>query len=93
MDMGADMDMSMHMGMDHGACSDLMASVKSAHGPPQGGGTAHMQYTIATWQDQKNKNNVKYTALDGVGCYVQYSAVKSDPDAQRRWIAGAHREH
>src|SRR5580700_11462168 len=59
MDMGADMDMNMNM--DHGACYDLLASVKSAHGPPQGGGSAHMQYTIETWQDQKNGNNVKYT--------------------------------
>ena len=90
MDMGAEMDMSMHAGMDHGGCADLLASVKSAHGPAQGGGTAHMQYTIETWHDQKNMNNVKYTVLDGVGCYVQYSAVKSDPVAQRRWIEGAH---
>ena len=49
-----------------------------------------MQYTIETWHDQENKNNIKYTVLDGVGCYVQYSAVKSDPVAQRRWIEGAH---
>jgi hypothetical protein len=88
MDMGADMDMGAHMNMDHGGCYDLLVSVKRAHGPPQGGGSAHMQYTIETWQDQKNKNNVKYTVLDGVGCYVQYSAIKSDPAAERRWIAG-----
>ena len=52
-------------------------SVKTKYGPPQGGGSAHMQYSIATWRDQKNKNNVKYTVLDGVGCYVQYSAIKT----------------
>src|SRR5580704_14891470 len=73
MDMGADMNMN----MDHGGCHDLQVSVKTAHGPPQGGGSAHMQYSIETWRDQKNKNNVTYTVLDGVGCYVQYSAIKS----------------
>ena len=77
MDMGADMNMN----MDQGVCHDLQGSVKTAYGPPQGGGSAHMQYSIETWQDQKNKNNVTYTVLDGVGCYVQYSAIKS---------AGAH---
>ena len=40
-----------------------------------------MQYIIEKWQDRKNKNNVTYTVLDGVGCYVQYSAIK---------VAGAH---
>ena len=55
--------------------------MKTTYGPPQGGGSAHMQYSIETWQDQKNKNNVTYTVLDKVGCYVQYSAIKS---------AGAH---
>ena len=77
MDMGADMNMN----MDQGGCHDLLASVKTTYGPPQGGGSAHMQYSIETWQDQKNKNNVTYTVLDGVGCYVQYSAIKP---------AGAH---
>jgi hypothetical protein len=77
MDMGGDMDMN----MDQGGCHDLLASVKTAYGPPQGGGSAHMQYTIETWRDQKNKNNVTYTVLDGAGCYVQYSAIKP---------AGAH---
>jgi hypothetical protein len=72
MNMGADMNMN----MDQGGCHDLLASVKTAHGPPQSGHSAHMQYTIETWQDQKNKNNVTYTVLDGVGCYVQYSAIK-----------------
>jgi hypothetical protein len=76
MDMGAGMDMGADMNMDHGGCHDLLASVKTAHGPPQGGGSAHMQYSIETWQDQKNKNNVTYTVLDGAGCYVQYSAIK-----------------
>jgi hypothetical protein len=72
MDMGADMK-----NMDQGVCHDLQASVRTAYGPPQGGGSAHMQYSIETWQDQNNKNNVTYTVLDGVGCYVQYSAIKS----------------
>ena len=76
MDMGADMK-----NMNKGVCHDLQLSVKSAYGPPQGGGAAHMQYSIETWQDQNNKNNVTYTVLDGVGCYVQYSAIKP---------AGAH---
>ena len=71
-DMGADMNMNMHQGV----CRDLQASVKTTYGSPQGGGSAHMQYSIETWQDQKNKNNVTYTVLDGVGCYVQYSAIK-----------------
>jgi len=72
MDMGADMK-----NMDKGRCHDLQVSVKTAYGPPQGGGSAHMQYSIDTWQDQNNKNKVTYTVLDGVGCYVQYSAMKS----------------
>ena len=80
-DQSAGMDMSMDAGadtnMDHGVCYDLLVSVNTAYGPPQGGGSAHMQYSIETWQDQKNKNNVTYTVLDGVGCYVQYSAIKS----------------
>ena len=77
MPMGADMDMN----MDKGGCHDLLASVKTEHGPPRAGRSAHMQYTIETWQDRKNKNTVTYTVLDGVGCYVQYSAIKP---------AGAH---
>src|SRR4051812_25864292 len=36
MDMGADMNMNMNM--DHDVCSALLVSVKSAFGPPQGGG-------------------------------------------------------
>ena len=76
MDMGADMK-----NMNKGLCRDLQVSVKTAYGPPQGGGSAHMQYGIETWQDQNNKNKVTYTVLDGVGCYVQYSAIKA---------AGAH---
>jgi len=74
---GMDMDMGADTNMDHGVCYDLLVSVNTAYGPPQGGGSAHMQYSIETWQDQKNKNNVTYTVLDGVGCYVQYSAIKS----------------
>ena len=44
--------------------------------PCSSGGSAHMLYGIATWQDRKNKNNVTYAELDGVGCYVQYSPIK-----------------
>jgi hypothetical protein len=51
-------------------------SVNAEYGPPQGGGTADMLYSVETWQDQKNQNNVKYTVLYGTGCYVQYSAIK-----------------
>lgn len=80
-DRSAGMDMGAGAGadtnMDHGVCYDLLVSVNTAYGPPQGGGSAHMLYGIETWQDQKNKNNVTYTMLDGVGCYVQYSAIKS----------------
>ena len=76
-DKSAGMDMGADTNMDHGGCYDLLVSVNTAYGPPQGGGSVHMQYSIETWQDQKNKNNVTYTVLDGVGCYVQYSAIKS----------------
>ncbi len=79
-DMGMDMG-GMDMPMDQGGCHDLLASVKSAYGPPQGGGSAHMQYTIETWRDQKSQNNVTYTVLNQSGCYVQYSVIKP---------AGAH---
>ena len=72
MNMGADMNMN----MDQGGCHNLLASVKTTYGPPQGGRSAHMQYIIETWQDRKNKNTVTYTVLDRVGCYVQYSAIK-----------------
>lgn len=83
MDMGGHMDMGapMNMNMDQGVCHDLQASVKTKYGPPQGGGSAHMQYTIQTWRDPQSKNNVTYTVLDRVGCYVQYSVLKP---------AGAH---
>ena len=76
-DKSAGMDMGADMNMDQGVCYDLLVSVNTAYGPPQGGGSAHMQYSIETWQDLKNKNNLTYTVLDGVGCYVQYSAIKS----------------
>jgi len=79
--MGMGMDMGPDMNMDQGKCHDLLASVKTMYGRPQGGRSAHMQYIIETWQDRKNKNNVTYTVLNGVGCYVQYSAIK---------VAGAH---
>jgi hypothetical protein len=79
--MDMDKDMGADMKMDHGGCYDLQVSVDAEYGPPQGGGAADMVYSIETWQDQKNKNNVKYTVLYGTGCYVQYSAIKP---------AGAH---
>jgi hypothetical protein len=79
--MGMAMDRGPDMNMDQGGCHDLLASVKTMYGPPKGGRSAHMQYVIETWQDRKNKNDVTYTVLDGVGCYVQYSAIK---------VAGAH---
>jgi hypothetical protein len=83
MDMDMDVDAEMQKGADmqmntrKGTCQDLHLSVNTIYGPPQGGGTADMLYSIETWQDQKNKNNVKYTVLYGTGCYVQYSAIKS----------------
>jgi hypothetical protein len=79
--MDMDKDMGADMKMDQGGCHDLQVSVNAEYGPPQGGGVADMVYNIETWQDQKNKNNVKYTVLYGTGCYVQYSAIKP---------AGAH---
>ena len=75
--MEMDMDMASDMKMDHGPCRDLRTSLEVTYGRPQGGGTADMLYTIETWQDQKNSNNVKYTVLYGTGCFVQYSAIKA----------------
>jgi hypothetical protein len=75
-DKSASMPMGADMKMDEGECHDLQASVDAEYGPPQGGGTADMLYSIETWQDQKNKNNIKYTVLYGTGCFVQYSAIK-----------------
>ena len=76
MDMGGDMNMGAAMKMDRGNRRALRQNVKASHGLPQMSDGAHMQYGIETWQDRKNKNNVKYTVLDRVGCYVQYSAIK-----------------
>jgi hypothetical protein len=81
MDMGGGMNMGAGMKMDRGNCRTLRQSVKASYGAPQMSDGAHMQYGIETWQDRKNKNNVKYTVLDGVGCYVQYSVIRP---------AGAH---
>jgi hypothetical protein len=78
---GMDMDMGKGANKPQGVCHDLLMTVKALYGPPQGGGAAHALYTIETWRDQKNSNDVKYTVLDGAGCYVQYSAIKP---------AGAH---
>ena len=71
---------SMDMHSDQGICHDLDVSLNTAHGPPPYHGASHL-YAIEKWQDLKNKNNVDYHALYQVGCYVQYSAIKS---------AGAH---
>jgi hypothetical protein len=74
---GMDMDADTNTTMDHGVCHDLRVSVNTAYGPPQGGSSVHMQYGIESWQDQASKNNITYTVLDGVGCYVQYRTFKS----------------
>ena len=73
---GVDMAKDMDPNLNQEKCHDLLVTVKILYGPPQGGGSAHALYTIETWRDQKNNNDVKYTVLDGVGCYVQYSAIK-----------------
>ena len=66
----------MSMGMDQGTCHDLDVIVNNTYGPPSYQGTSHL-YAIEKWQDKKNKNNVDYHKLFHVGCYVQYSAIKS----------------
>src|ERR1700722_9951172 len=78
---GVDMAKDMDPNLNQEKCHDLLVTVKILYGPPQGGGSAHALYTIETWRDQKNRNDVKYTVLDGAGCYIQYSAIKP---------AGAH---
>ena len=78
-DKSTHMDMkSMHMDMrmDQGICRELDVSLKTAYGPPPYQGASHL-YAIEKWQDLKNQNNVDYHALYQVGCYVQYSAIKS----------------
>jgi hypothetical protein len=72
MDMGADM-----MKLNQQPCHDLRVNLGMLYGPRQGGGAAHALYSIETWRDAKNKNDVKFTVLDGAGCYVQYSAIKA----------------
>src|ERR1700733_15270360 len=57
MDMG--MDMGGDMNMNHDVCHELGVSVKTMYGPRQGGGAAHMLYSIETWRDQKNQNDIK----------------------------------
>ena len=66
--------------MDLGACHDLDTAVNFAYGDPLYTGANHI-YAIEKWLDEKSKNNVKYTALVEVGCYVQYSVIK--PPAAR----------
>jgi len=48
--------------------------VNFAYGDPIYTGANH-RYAIEKWLDEKSKNNVKYTALNEVGCYVQYSVI------------------
>ncbi len=74
-------DKSMHMDMNQGICHDLDVSLNTTFGPPPYHGASHL-YAIEKWQDQKNKNNIDYHALYQVGCYVQYSAVKSAAGAR-----------
>jgi hypothetical protein len=74
------MDMShtgivMNMNMSPGICNDLQASLFAAYGLADKGGT-NMNYGEWNWQDQKTRNNVSYTVLYEVGCYVQYNARK-----------------
>jgi hypothetical protein len=73
-------DKSTPMDMNQGICHELEVSLNTTFGPPPYHGASHL-YAIQKWQDPKNKNNVDYHALYQVGCYVQYSAIKS---------AGAH---
>jgi hypothetical protein len=60
---------------DLGICHDLDTAVNFAYGEPLYTGANHI-YAIEKWVDEKSKNNVKYTALVEVGCYVQYSVIK-----------------
>ena len=75
MDMETGADPNMPMDMDQGPCHDLDMAVNAAYGRPQYQGASHL-YAIKKWQDQKKKNNVDYHKLYGVGCYVQYNAIK-----------------
>jgi hypothetical protein len=61
---------------DKSLCDQLQESVETTYGPVQGG-TSTSLYIIENWQDQKNKNNVSYTALYRSICYVHYSGIKS----------------
>jgi hypothetical protein len=81
MNMDGTTNMGADMKMDQGNCRALRQTVKASYGPPKMSDGAHMQYGIETWADRKAKNNVKYTVLDRVGCFVQYSVIKP---------AGAH---
>ena len=83
MDMAPDAGAEPHTGPDmptntrQGTCLDLHLSANTIYGPPTGGGTADMLYSIETWRDPKNRNDVKYTVLYGTGCYIQYSVIKA----------------
>jgi hypothetical protein len=75
MEMHGSADAHMHMDMDKGICQDLKVNVDRTHGEPTYQGANHL-YAIEKWRDEKNKNNVDYHSLYGVGCYVQYSVMK-----------------
>ena len=76
LDMHGDIGEGMNMYQDLGICHDLDMRINSVYGPATYAGANH-RYAIEKWQDSKNKNNVKYTALFDVGCFVQYSVMKS----------------
>jgi len=61
--------------MSPGVCSDLQASIFAAYGVADHGGSTHI-YGEWYWRDPKTRNNVNYTVLYEVGCFVQYSAIK-----------------
>jgi hypothetical protein len=77
MDMGGmdAMDMG-SMDVEQGTCHALNMNLNTAYGAPSYGGAAHL-YAVQEWQDAASGNNVDYHALYEVGCYVQYSAIKS----------------
>lgn len=76
LDMHGDVGEGMNMYMDLGICHDLDMRINTVYGPATYSGANH-RYAIEKWQDPRNKNNVKYTALFDVGCFVQYSVIKA----------------
>ncbi|MFO1183940.1 MAG: hypothetical protein U1E56_04055 [Bauldia sp.] len=76
LDMHGDIAEGMNMTVDLGICHDLDMRINTVYGAASYSGANH-RYAIEKWQDPKNKNNVKYTALFDVGCFVQYSVIQS----------------